>query len=165
MSTPFQAIAGLGLACVPWIVLLRAPSSSSFNLLQAGTTGFGVVFFTYLVWLALVSKTIREQWPAALIALQVIALASFIECSFAAIYFSMSAKWPHSFDPSSLTATDAAYFAISTATTTGMGDIHPISGPARLVVTAQMVASLYLVVIAITTAVQRVISQREETVS
>jgi hypothetical protein len=52
-----------------------------------------------------------------------------------------------------LTRIDATYFTISTATTTGMGDIHPVSGAARLLVSAQMIASLYRVVIAITTAV------------
>jgi len=39
-----------------------------------------------------------------------------------------------------------------------MGDIHPVSGDARLLVSGQMVLSLYLVVIAVTTAAQRVIS-------
>jgi hypothetical protein len=55
-----------------------------------------------------------------------------------------------------MSAIDAAYFTISTATTTGLGDIHPASGTARLVVSAQMIASVYLVVIAIGTAVGRI---------
>jgi hypothetical protein len=70
----------------------------------------------------------------------------------------MSVYSPHSFDPSPLTGIDAAYFTISTATTTGMGDVHPVSGGARLLVSGQMIASLYLVVIAISTAAQRVLA-------
>jgi hypothetical protein len=46
------------------------------------------------------------------------------------------------------------------ATTTGVGDIHPVSGSARLIVTGQMITSLYLVVIALGTAAQRVLASR-----
>ncbi|WP_424383858.1 hypothetical protein [Mycobacterium sp.] len=37
-----------------------------------------------------------------------------------------------------------------------MGDIHPVSSTARLLVSGQMGASLYLLVVAVTTAVRRV---------
>ena len=59
-----------------------------------------------------------------------------------------------------MTGVDAAYFAISTATTTGMGDIHPVNSSARLIVTGQMIARLSLVVIALGTAAQRVLASR-----
>ena len=70
----------------------------------------------------------------------------------------MAAVWPRSFHPSPVGGIEAAYFTISTATTTGMGDIRPVSAGARLAVSAQMIASLYLIGIAITTAAQRVLA-------
>jgi hypothetical protein len=73
-------------------------------------------------------------------------------------YFALSAASPQAFNVS-LTRIDAAYFTISTATTTGMGDIHPASAAARVLVSGQMIASLYLVVIAITAAVERVLDR------
>jgi hypothetical protein len=97
MSTPFQAVSGLALGSVPWVTLHGAPPS--FSWLQAGGIGLGVVFFTVVVWLALVSTSMRGQWPSALIALQVVACVSFVEASFAGIYFAMSAHVPRSFEP------------------------------------------------------------------
>jgi hypothetical protein len=97
--------------------------------------------------------------PAAVVAIVVICQTVYVEGLFALWYYALSAESPQAFN-ASLTRIDAAYFTISTATTTGMGDIHPASGGARLLVSAQMIASLYLIVIAITTAMQRVLAQR-----
>jgi hypothetical protein len=77
---------------------------------------------------------------------------------FAVLYYALSVESPQAFNVP-LTRIDATYFTISTATTTGMGDIHPVSGAARLLVSVQMIASLYLVVIAIGTAAQRVLAR------
>ncbi|MGO9154175.1 ion channel [Mycobacterium sp.] len=90
----------------------------------------------------------------------VLAQVIFVEGFFALLYYALSAQSPQAFN-CSLTRVDATYFTISTATTTGMGDIHPVSGTARLLVSAQMVTSVYLVVIAITTAIQRVLARGE----
>ena len=93
--------------------------------------------------------------PYRIIVILVIELTMCVEGGFAQIYYEMSAHSPHSVDPYPLSGIDAAYFTISTATTSGIGDIHPVSGAARLLVSAQMIANVYLVVVAITTAVQR----------
>ena len=63
-----------------------------------------------------------------------IAPTIFVEGTFAELYYAMSANSPHSVGPPTLTGIDVAYFTISTATTTGIGDIHPVSGAARLAV-------------------------------
>lgn len=76
------------------------------------------------------------------------------------IYHAMSEHSPHSFDPSPLSGIDVAYFTIGTATT-GSGDIRPVSGAGRLLVSAQQITTVYLVVIAITTAVERVRTRDE----
>jgi hypothetical protein len=77
---------------------------------------------------------------------------------FAETYYALSARTPNAFN-APLSGVDAVYFTISTATSTGMGDLHPITSTARLLVSGQMVTSLYLTVVAITTAVQRVFSR------
>jgi Ion channel len=139
----------------PWAALRgpAAPSMANYALYIS----LGILLPLIFVWLYLVRRHFRK-WPASVIALLVIAQAVLIEGAFAQLYYMLSAQSPHSFDHP-LTSIDAAYFTISTATTTGMGDIHPVSGTARLLVSAQMVASVFLVVIAITTAVQRVLAR------
>jgi hypothetical protein len=97
---------------------------------------------------------------APIIAVAVIALAVFVEGQFAAFYYAISAHSPHSFEPSSMSGIDAAYFTIGTATTGS--DIHPVSGAARLLVSAQQILSVFLLVIAITTAVGRVRSRPDD---
>ncbi len=54
-----------------------------------------------------------------------------------------------------LTQGDAIYFAISTFTTTGFGDIRPRSGIARLTVTVQMLLGFLLVAVALVLALAR----------
>jgi hypothetical protein len=93
-------------------------------------------------------------------AVVVVCLAVYVEGLFALGYFLLSVGSPQAFN-AGLTRIDAAYFTISTATTTGMGDIHPVSGVARLLVLAQMIASLFVVVVAITTAVKRLLARGE----
>jgi Ion channel len=90
---------------------------------------------------------------------QVLSGAILVEGIFAAIYYVMSFGSPGPFG-SPLTGIDAAYFTISTATTTGMGDIHPVTAAARLVVTAQMVVSLAVLVTALSVALDRFFAQR-----
>jgi hypothetical protein len=112
-----------------------------------------------IVWIGILLRADRYVMaaPALVVAALVIEQAIFVEGTFAQIYHTTCAHNPHSFDQSSpMSAIDAAYFTISVATTTGLGDIHPASGAARLVVSAQMIASVYLVVIAIGTAVGRI---------
>jgi hypothetical protein len=72
------------------------------------------------------------------------------------LYWGMS---PSAFS-SPLTATDSIYFTISTATSTGMGDIHPVTRNARMFVSFQMVVSVFLIVFAIGTVIERYINSR-----
>jgi voltage-gated potassium channel Kch len=62
---------------------------------------------------------------------------------FAALCYAMSQTYPDSFDQA-LTRTDALYFAVTTFTTVGFGDVVPTSQPARIAVTIQMLANLVL---------------------
>lgn len=143
----------------PWLTLRGQPvTATPFFVVQLG---FGILLPTIWVYLHLRAMSGQQAFPAIpipVLAIRVIEQAVLIEGTFAQMYYAMAHREPKSFNPPDMSGIDAAYFTISTATTTGMGDIHPISGDARLLVSGQMIASLYVVVIAITTAAQRMIS-------
>jgi Ion channel len=107
-------------------------------------------------WAYLASPIVQRR--PGIVLLQVISSTIYVEGYFAMIYYMISAHWPGAFCPP-LSTIDAAYFTISTATTTGFGDIHPASGLARLLVSAQMVINLLLVVTAVGTAFQRFLAR------
>jgi voltage-gated potassium channel len=60
---------------------------------------------------------------------------------FAAAYTLMSQAQPAAFSEE-LSRTDAVYFSVTVFATVGFGDISPVSDPARVVVTIQMIADL-----------------------
>lgn len=74
-------------------------------------------------------------------------LLSFV-ATFAWIYATLAARSPASFNKP-LTRIDAAYFALTTFTTTGFGDILPVSQSARLVVSVQMCLGVFIVIVGI----------------
>jgi hypothetical protein len=150
-------------------VLLYVSGSSWWNL-SGPPRGFGTSFVVSAlvavvwgigwVWVLLQHRFFRAT-SAAFVAFQVVCQAVYVEGLFAESYYALSARTPGAFEPSKpLTGIDAAYFAISTATSIGIGDIHPTNGVARLLVSAQMIASLYLIIVAIATAVQRVLASK-----
>ena len=111
----------------------------------------GLIQFTF-------QQLSEAESPPGQVLAQVLASISSVEGIFGQVYELLSATRPEAFN-SPLTGIDAAYFTISTATTTGMGDIHPVSSAARLLVTAQMVVSLALVVAALGVALNRFYGQ------
>ena len=120
---------------------------------------FAVALYSASVFLF--SPTVREL--RGLVLAMVVAGTVCVEGIFAQFYYWLSLQSPSAFDTgasnAALSKIDAAYFTISTATTTGMGDIHPASQAARLLVTLQMVVSLFLVVLALGLALQRFIDR------
>jgi hypothetical protein len=147
----FQLFAA-GIAAVsPWVVLIVASPSSPLLNAQLGVfflTGALIAVWVYLV------NTPAHAGPGVVVA-YVLGGTSNIEGLFALFYYALSAHSRGAFEPACLGKIDAAYFTISTATTTGMGDIRPVSGAARLLVSGQMFLSLFLVVIAVGIAFQR----------
>jgi hypothetical protein len=147
-------------AAIPWATLaLGSPRLSPVLTLDL-IERFGVILLAaFLVWMFLRAQHRTNQpW---LIFTHVVAGAVFIEGQFACHYFVICTIWPGSFTPPILSRIDAAYFTISTATTTGMGDIYPASSYARLIVSAQMVFSFILFVIAVGTALQRELARAD----
>lgn len=75
---------------------------------------------------------------------------------FANVYYVLDYNVPQSFDVP-LNRTDSLYFVVTVFATVGFGDIVPVTQAARLLVTAQMIANLLVVGVAlrvILTAVQ-----------
>ena len=141
------------LAIVPWAGLQKPPGR-----IGALFIAFACVAVLWAGGWAWVLLSRFRTFPTAVVAIVVVCQAVYVEGLFAVLYYALSVESPQAFNVP-LTRIDATYFTISTATTTGMGDIHPVSGAARLLVSVQMIASLYLVVIAIGTAAQRVLAR------
>jgi len=151
-------VVSLLVATWPWALLSVPARAAGSYWAYVPLVCLGVLLAVAWVVILLRSEILRAE-PAIVVALLVIAQTIFTEGTFAELYYAMSANSPHFFDPPTLTGIDAAYFTITTATTTGMGDMHPISGTTRLVVSLQVIASLYLTAIAVTTAFQRVLAR------
>jgi hypothetical protein len=143
------------LAIVPWVGLQKPPGR-----IGALFVAFACVAVLWAGGWAWVLLSRFRRIPAVVVAIVVVCRAVYVEGLFAVLYYALSVESPQAFNVP-LTRIDTAYFTISTATTTGMGDIHPVSGAARLLVSGQMIASLFLIVIAITTAVQRVLARAD----
>jgi hypothetical protein len=147
-------------AAIPWATLaLGSPRLSPVLTIDLIERFGAILIAAFLVWMFLrAQRRTNQPW---LIFTHVVAGAVFIEGQFACHYFVICTIWPGSFTPPILSRIDAAYFTISTATTTGMGDIYPAGSYARLIVSAQMVFSFILFVIAIGTALQREIARAD----
>jgi hypothetical protein len=111
-----------GLVIVPVLTWLLLGSQTTSELIILAAMGFPYV------WLAVWDLTHPGRAGRAL--LTVLAAVFYIEGIFANAYYWVSHRTPAAFNET-LGRIDAAYLSISTATTTGMGDIHPLSGPAR----------------------------------
>jgi hypothetical protein len=84
--------------------------------------------------------------------------------TFATLYWAMSGRTVSTFTEP-LSRVDAIYFATTVFTTTGFGDIAPISELARFAVTLQMLFGFALVVGAIGAALSRTVRRSEGGVS
>jgi hypothetical protein len=78
---------------------------------------------------------------------------------FAILYWAAGDRDPRAFSEP-LSRPDAVYFTLTTATTTGYGDIQPLSTAARSIASAQMVVGLLVVAGFIGTAATRLSSPR-----
>lgn len=80
--------------------------------------------------------------------------------SYAPIYWQLSHHVANSFDrPTLLSRPSAIYFAITTFSTTGYGDITPKSGLCQMVVASQMLIGTVLLVIVVAVIVGRLVSE------
>ncbi|WP_133697024.1 ion channel [Mycobacterium sp. BK086] len=153
----------------PWFVAIFFVGAFPWGMLAVWTPPFGLNWglmgAVAVVGLVAVIGAVyvgpKAGNSAARTAFEVIAFISFTEGAFACWYATLSAQSSEAFAPP-LSKVDAVYFTISTATTTGMGDIHPVSAAARMVVTVQMVLSLFLIAAALGVALQRFLSASDK---
>ena len=151
VPTPVSVCIAVLYAAIPWAILaLRSPRLSSVLTVDL-IERFGVILFAALLIGMFLAAQHHHNEPWVIFT-HVVAGAVFIEGQFACHYYVICRIWPESFAPRTLSRVDAAFFTISTATTTGIGDIYPASSYARLIVSAQMVFSFVLLVVAIGTA-------------
>lgn len=111
----------------------------------------GLLYISLVLW-----DLISRRSPRRAL-LTIFAAVVYVEGIFANAYYWLSHRSTGAFGET-LSRIDAAYFTVSTATTTGLGDIHPLSGTAQLVVIAQMIVSGFLLVFAGGIAINRLFS-------
>jgi hypothetical protein len=88
-------------------------------------------------------------------------LVSFVSSQifvFSSVYYLLSTGSARSFNEH-LGPVSAIYFSISAWTTTGFGDIHPVSSPARLVVSLELLLAVVTVIVLVATAVAKAFSR------
>lgn len=81
--------------------------------------------------------------------------------SFTSVYWTLSWGSPSSFNEP-LTKMDALYFTLTTFSTTGYGDIHPLTEAARAVVSVQMMIDVLLLTVAAAIVINRAFERDEE---
>ena len=152
-----RVLVALIIAALPWVILsIWARGGAGDVALLVFTILVGATYSAYAlasVWAHRQSPKPRRQ-PGVVLT-QVLSATSYIEGWFALLYYVLSADPRASAFYPQLSRIDAAYLTISTATTTGAPDLHPITGFARLLISAQLLVSLFLVVSAVGIAFQR----------
>ena len=104
-----------------------------------------------MILVAATAFAVRSVWHAEhpiFRAFETIAtIVTLLIVGFASVYVATSASDADAFSEV-LDHTGALYFALTTATTVGFGDIAPRSNPARIVVMVQMVANVVVIGVA-----------------
>jgi len=127
------------------IVLLYAFVPVPRDLELGGTMIVIVGLVAFFALMAIQLREIMASQHPILRAIEALALAVVVLLvTFAYLYLAMSSTSPGSFNES-LGRIDAFYFAATTLTTTGFGDIAPVTGSGRITVTVQMAIDLLLV--------------------
>jgi Ion channel len=166
IARPLSSTLIVGIGATPWIMLFYIESLWE-RVKNTPTPGHGSGLFgtalILLVGLGMLYRmwrvVTRQQGEPGMAVLTVISFAVFLEGLIAAWYWMASHESNEAFGYA-LTRSDTVYFTISTATGTGMADIHPMSAPARLMASGQMILSIVLIVVAITIAVHHYVEGR-----
>lgn len=132
------------LALYAFLPLSRSSTASSALLVA----GFSAVLIFGVVFLRQVRRITRSPYPLVAGAeAMVFILAAFV-VGFALIYVTLATADPEAFSQP-LNRVAAIYFAITVLATVGFGDIAPVDDVARIVVSVQMLADLFLIAVAL----------------
>lgn len=105
-------------------------------VLALGLIGSAVFLSVRSVW--------RSDFPMLRAVETLTAVVSVLIVAFAMVYLLTSGSDPAAFNEP-LDHTGALYFAMTTSTTVGFGDISPVSNAARIVVMIQMLANVLVI--------------------
>lgn len=109
-------------------------------------TYFVVIIIAYFfLSIALLTNKIIHRDYKKLLFPKMILLSIILVIGYANFYFKLSRNHSHAFkDDMILSAIDSVYFSITTLTTTGYGDIYPISNIAKMFVASEMIIGYIL---------------------
>ncbi len=135
---------------------------AAFAVLFLGALTLSVILYVYAL-----PKLDNARRPLLQALMLILLFAEFYLLSFAFVYFVMATSGQPGDDFDGLvTRVDALYFAVSTFTTVGFGDVTPAGQTARALVTVQQVVNLAVlgVLVRVTTRrVTRVVEARRAT--
>jgi len=100
---------------------------------------------------------VRDMGESFVVAFLASTFLAFV-VAFSSLYWTLSLQDPQSFSEP-ISRVDSVYFTLTTLSTTGFGDIHPVSGTAKVFVCLQIVSGFLLVTIVLTTIVSRLLSE------
>lgn len=116
-------------------------SASRFSIPVRVTLAVAIILLSTVLALR---SVVRARYPVLRAAETIAALVSLLEIGFASIYLSISAATAGAFSEP-LGHRSAFYFALTTATTVGFGDITPQTDSARIAVMFQMVGNVVVI--------------------
>lgn len=99
-----------------------------------------ILIVNFFLSLILFTREIIHKEKIRFFTLKIISIIVALVTGYADFYFQLSRSYLHVFkDDIALSAIDSLYFSISTFTTTGYGDIYPISTSAKMFAASEMV--------------------------
>jgi hypothetical protein len=152
----------VGVSAVLFVVVLVLAGTARRHESSSDWAAIAVIVMVVFASIVLVRRLVlghRMRWWYWLTYLFGMLLVFLV--SFSLVYFQRSDR-PGSCMNERLSRTDAAYFTVTVFTTTGLGDIHPVTEDCRRWVTTQQLAGLTLTVLLFGAGVGAFVTQMTE---
>jgi len=99
-----------------------------------------ILLIYFFLSLGLLTYEIIQKDQRRLLFLKIILLSIILIMGYADFYFKLSRNYSNVFtDNKILSVVDSVYFSVTTFTTTGYGDIYPISNSSKMIVASEMI--------------------------
>jgi hypothetical protein len=136
--TLLRPVVALALFIVGYLVL---PVRTASTVVAAVAALIVLLLLVTVVFGRQARRILHSPWPALAAGESIVVVGAAYVLSFALLYTILSASSPAQFSEP-LDKVDAVYFTITVLSTVGFGDITPVDGLARAVVSVQMLANL-----------------------